>query len=260
MAGSVSSEEAGDPVVGVDVGVGVRVEHLPDAVLVEQDAAELGVAVAELPPLLGGELGGFEQRPGVQVGVHRGQRDQVPGVHRGEQCGDLPALGQRLGEGVPAAVEVGAGGGAGEGETAAAELVAELLGVGGQVAEGAELDEGVSGRGGLVQEPEPGHLLRVVGEPDTPRVGCGAEPQVGQARSDRVGDGRHLVAPRRGPVGAAPAGAAPDRAGHRVLLAAKPAILSMFVESTKDGPVSTGFPPPMSLPLDRCSRSESTAR
>ena len=72
------------------------------------------------------------------------------------------------------------GGGAGQREAAAAELVAQLLGVGGQVAERAELDGGVAGRGGLVEEPVPGHLLRVVGEPDAPGVGGGAEPQVRQ--------------------------------------------------------------------------------
>ena len=36
--------------------------------------------------------------------------------------------------------------------------------------------------------------------------------------------------------------------------------LSMFEESTMDGPVSTGWPPPMSLPLVRFSHSEWTAR
>ena len=166
--------------VVVDVGVGVRVEHLPDAELVEQDAAEFGVALAQGRPLLGGELGGFEQRAGLQVGVHRGQRDQVRRVHGGEQGGDLSALVERLVEGIGAAVQGGAGGGAGQREGAAAELVAQLLGVRGQVAEGAQLDGGVAGRGGLVEEPVPGHLLRVVGEPDAPRVRGGAEPQVGQ--------------------------------------------------------------------------------
>lgn len=116
----------------------------------------------------------------MQVGVHRGQRDQVRGVHRGEQRGNLPALGQCLVEGVPAAVQVGAGGGAGQDEAAATELVAQLLGVGREVAEGPELDEGVAGCRGLVEELAPGHLLRVVGEPDAPRVRGRAELQVGQ--------------------------------------------------------------------------------
>ena len=74
----------------------------------------------------------------------------------------------------------GARGGAGEGEAAAAELVAQLFGVGGEVAEGAEFDGGVAGGGGLVEEAVPGHLLGVVGEPDAPGVGGGAEAEVGQ--------------------------------------------------------------------------------
>ena len=42
-------EEAGDAFLAVDVGVGVRVEHLADAVLVQQHAPELGVAVGPAP-------------------------------------------------------------------------------------------------------------------------------------------------------------------------------------------------------------------
>jgi hypothetical protein len=48
-----------------------RVEHLPDPVLGQQDAPELGVAVAERGPLLGRELRGFEECAGVQIGVPR---------------------------------------------------------------------------------------------------------------------------------------------------------------------------------------------
>ena len=220
---------------------------------------------------------GSSERAGLQVGVHRGQGDQVRGVHRGEQRGDLAALGERLVERVAAAVQGGAGGGAGEGEAAAAELVAQLLGVGGQVAEGAELDGGVAGRGGLVEEAVPGHLLRVVGEPDAPGVGGGAEPQVGQGGRGH-GDCRPVVGgqgrvdvlgrgadrdERQRRCGAVrhrtPASLHPVGGGQRVLFAAKPAILSMLVASTNDGPVSTGLPPPMSLPLVSCSHSESTA-
>jgi hypothetical protein len=44
------------------------------------------------------------------------------------------------------------------------------------------------------------------------------------------------------------------------LFAAYVATASMFEESTKAGPVSTGLPPPITLPLIRYSHSESTAR
>jgi hypothetical protein len=79
--------------------------------------------------------------------VYRGQCDQVRRVHGGEQGGDHSALGERRAEGIATAVQGGAGGGAGQGEPPPAELVAQLLGVGGQVAEGAELDGGVPGCG-----------------------------------------------------------------------------------------------------------------
>ena len=211
----------------------------------------------------------------MQVGVHGGQRDQVRHVHGGEQGRHPATLVERGVERLAAAVQGGTGGRAGKGQVAPAQLVAQLLRVGGQVAERAELDCGVAGGSGLVEEPVPGHLLRVVGEPDAPRVRGGAEPQVGQARRASVGrrgcvDG-HVTPPHRGQVGDVVgrprrrAGAVrgdgwPPLSGQRVLLAAKPAILSMLDESTNEGPVSTGLPPPMSLPLVSCSHSESTAR
>ena len=245
----------------------------------QQDASELGVAVAQRRPLLGGELRGLEQLTGVQVGVHRGQGDQVRGVHRGEQGGDLAALGQGLGEGVAAAVQVGAGGGAGQHQAAAAELVAQLFGLRRQVAEGPELDGGVPGGRGLVEEPVPGHLLRVVGEPDAPGVRRGPELQVGQGTRRRLGHraravGGHVDPSHRrtgtggavgrgagGPARAGPLGVVerPRPPAQRVLFSAKVAIASMLDSSTNDGPVSTGWPPPRSLPLLSCSHSDSTA-
>jgi hypothetical protein len=98
------------------VRVGVRVEHLPHGVFVEQHAAELGVPLPQRAPLLGGQLPRLQERAGVQVGVHGGQRDQVRRFHGVEQRGDLAALGQGRVEGLAAAVQRGARGGAGEGE------------------------------------------------------------------------------------------------------------------------------------------------
>ena len=57
------------------------------------------------------------------------------GIHGGEQSGHRAALGQRRVERVAAAVQRGARGRTREREAAAAELVAQLLGAGGQVAE-----------------------------------------------------------------------------------------------------------------------------
>jgi hypothetical protein len=89
------------------VRVGVRVEHLPHTVFVEQHAAELGVPAPQRGPLLGGELTRLQERAGVQVGVHGGQRDQVRRPHGPEQPGDLAALGDGVVEGVAAAVQRG---------------------------------------------------------------------------------------------------------------------------------------------------------
>jgi hypothetical protein len=95
----------------------------------------------------------------VQVGVHRGQRDQERRVHGGEQRGHRAGLGQGGVQGGGAAVQGRCRWCPGEREAAAAELVAQLLGVGRQVAVRAELDGYVAGAGGLVEEAVPGHLL-----------------------------------------------------------------------------------------------------
>jgi len=52
--------------------------------------------------------------------------------------------------------------------------------VAGQIAVRAQLDPLVAGRGDLVEEPLPGHLPRVVGEPDPPGVGRRTDPDAGQ--------------------------------------------------------------------------------
>ena len=89
----------------------------------------------------------------------------------------VTAVLQRLLVGLRAAVQPGEHRAAGELEATAAELVAQLLGVGRQVAVGAQLDPLVAALHDLVEELVPGHLVRVVGEPDAPRVGRGAEAQ-----------------------------------------------------------------------------------
>src|SRR3954465_5567830 len=50
----------------------------------------------------------------------------------------------------------------------------------------------------------------------------------------------------------------PPRVDYRVLFCAYWTIGPMFLLSTIDGPVRTGWPPPMSLPLDRFSHSAVT--
>ena len=149
-----------------------------------QDAVQLGVAVTELRPLLSGEFGRSRSWP-VCRSVYIGQGDQVRGVHRGGNpatCRHSASAASRASAPRCRAVR----GGAGEGEAAAAELVAQLLGVGRQVAEGAELDGGVAGRDGLVEEAVPGHLLGVVGEPDAQESGAVPSRRLGSVGSGWV--------------------------------------------------------------------------
>ena len=60
-------------------------------------------------------------------------------------------------------------------EIARAQLVGQLLRICRQVAERAEFDPLVSRCRHLVEEAGIGGLLRVVGEPHTPGVGCGSD-------------------------------------------------------------------------------------
>src|SRR4029453_13905620 len=57
--------------------------------------------------------------------------------------------------------------------------------VGRQVAVGAQLQPPVAGLGQLVQEPVPGGLAGVVGEPDAPGGGAAAQPQPGAGAGHR---------------------------------------------------------------------------
>ena len=70
-------QELLDPVLGVDVGVGVRMEHQLDAELLVEHPAQLVGARDQVRPLLRVHVGGLEHRAGVHVGVLLGQLDQV---------------------------------------------------------------------------------------------------------------------------------------------------------------------------------------
>ena len=60
-------------------------------------------------------------------------------------------------------------------QVARRQFVGQLLGVGGQIAERAQLDPLVAGRGDLVEEPGVRGLPRIIGKPHAPGVGCGAD-------------------------------------------------------------------------------------
>ena len=70
-------EELLDPVLGVDVGVGVRVEHQLDAELLVEDPAQLVGARDQVRPLLRVHVGGLQGLSGVHVGVLLRQVDEV---------------------------------------------------------------------------------------------------------------------------------------------------------------------------------------
>jgi hypothetical protein len=140
-------EEPFDPVLGVDVGVGVRVEH---------------------------QLHGA---PGVHVGVLLRQVDHVPAADGGEQpcfpAEVLDGLLQRL----LAAVQSGEHRAAADLQAALIKFVAQPLGVLWQEALRAELGPHEAGPGQLIEVLSPGHLTGIFRKPDAPRVGCDAQRQ-----------------------------------------------------------------------------------
>jgi hypothetical protein len=94
----------------------------------------------------------------------------VAGAHGRDQLGDLAGVAE---VGLP---PVGVVQGAedrlaGDPEPAPLDLVAQPRRVGRQVAVGTQLQPPVPGLGKLVQEPVPGRLVRVVGEPDAQESG-----------------------------------------------------------------------------------------
>ena len=76
-------QELQDPVLGVHVGVGVRVEDQLDAVLLVDHLAEFVGAGDQVRPLLRVQVTGLGGRAGVHVGVLLGQVDQVLGADLG---------------------------------------------------------------------------------------------------------------------------------------------------------------------------------
>ena len=138
-------QELLDPVLGVDVGVGVRVEHQLHAVLLEDDPAELVGAGDQVRPLLGIDVAGLGGLAGVHVGVLLGQVDQVLRADLAEQLGLLAELGDRLVQGLFALVQPGEHRAATDLQAALVQFVAQLLRVLRQEALRAEFGPDVAG-------------------------------------------------------------------------------------------------------------------
>ncbi len=152
-------------------------EDEPYVVLVEQQLAQPVGGSAEARPLVGGQFGRLGERAGLLVPVHRRDEDEVVRAGGRGERGDLPDVGEHL---VPRLrlVQGAEGGAAGDLEPAGVQLLLQPLRVGGEIAVGAELQPFVPGRGQFVEEACVRHLLIVLGEPDAPGVGGGAQAEV----------------------------------------------------------------------------------
>jgi hypothetical protein len=172
-------QEPLDLVLGLDVGVHVRVEDQFDAELLVDHPAEFVGSGDEVAPVLGAERRGVRRLARVHVGVLLGQVDQVLGTDGGEQP-RLAAerLDRRL-ERLGALVQGREDGAAAHLQAALVQFVAQPLRILRKEALRAEFGPHVAGPGQFVEVLLPGHLVRVRREPHAPRVRGGAEREAG---------------------------------------------------------------------------------
>jgi len=182
-------QEPADLLIGLDVALGMRVEHEPDAGLVAQDAGEVVGAVGERAPLAGVEVGRLQLASVGQVPVHGRQEHHIAGPERAGQARNFKHLSLDGGQ-LGTLVQRAAHGPAGQAQPAGCELGAQRRGVGRQVAVRAELQPFVSGPGDLVQEAGPRRLAGIVREPDAPRVGGAADAEPRPRRARLAGRGK----------------------------------------------------------------------
>ena len=114
------------------------------------------------------------------VGVLLGQVHEVLGADRSQQLGLLAELSDRLVQRLLALVQSGEDGATADGEVALCQLFLQLRGVLRHEPLRPELGVDVANGSDLVQVDVPRHLLRVTGEPDTPRVRRSAETKFGE--------------------------------------------------------------------------------
>ena len=178
-------EDTGDLLGRLDVGVPVRVQHHPEAVLVQQHPAQ-GVGVLDVePPGVIAQDAVVGPLPGLVVTVQRRQVDDVLGADGGVCLGDLAEVRDRLGPGLGLVQDAPAG----ARHDAHAVLVApllQLLRVLGEVSPGARLDDVEPGLGHLLPGLAGRHLLRIVGEPHPPLVRAHADGELRVPRIVRV--------------------------------------------------------------------------
>src|SRR4051794_18403885 len=174
------AEELLDPILGVDVGVRMRVEDELDAVLLVDDPGQLVRAGDQVLPLLEVEVSGVRRLARVLVGVLLGEMHQVLRADRCQELRLAAEVSDRLVERVPALVQAGEHGAAADPETPLSELVLQPTGVLWHETLGSQLGVDVAHCGDLVQVHLPRDLVGVLGKPHPPRVRCDAEAELGQ--------------------------------------------------------------------------------
>src|SRR5215204_4390390 len=162
------------------VGVGVKL-HM-QAILFKNPPPELVQTLSLLCPLLRCELTVLYWLPRLVVPPHIGNHHNV-----------LPAegLGQRRNVGhlgphsVPRVrtVQVLEDGSCQYSHPVLVELLGQLHRIGGQISVWTELDPLISGLSDLAKKNLRRHLLRIAGEPDSPRVRCGTDRDRGHITS-----------------------------------------------------------------------------
>lgn len=78
-------EKTTDLFIGLDVALGMGIEHQPHAGLVAEHAREVVGTIDERTPLVAVQLGQFDLTAVVEIPVHRRQEDDVLGALRARQ-------------------------------------------------------------------------------------------------------------------------------------------------------------------------------
>jgi len=173
-------QELLDTVLGIDVGVCMRVENQLDAEFLEDHPSQLVGTGDQVRPLLGIDVTGLRCLTRVHVGVLLRQVDQVLRADLGEQPGFPAEVGNRLVQRVFPLVQPGEDRSAAHLQATLIQLVTQLLGVLRKKTLRAELGPDVAGVGDVVQVLLPADLMRVLGKPHPPGIGRRAQPEPGQ--------------------------------------------------------------------------------
>src|SRR5688572_18746044 len=182
-------QEALHLLLRADVAVCVRVELLLQPEFLLQRPAETVVPCRQAPPLLVVERPRLELLPRRVAAPEVRDHDEVPRAELRGQPSDVERLLPRAVPLLRPLVESREDRARRELEAARAELVLELMRIRRQVPVRPELDPHVPRGHDLVEKPSPWRLPRVVGKPDSPRIGGGADAEavVGHPESPVVG-------------------------------------------------------------------------